>query len=151
MFKDRDLFLLGAGALLSAFCLLLPLPFAGKLVAGALTLVGFMVLALLRLGPDRVSLEEWLRRRLRFWLSPHRFVYHKPGWKLPARRKPAPEPAEAAHRPLRVPWTGLRPVALALPERGIYPLVTVFLGLLGAYFIAWLAQGGAQEIAAVFR
>jgi hypothetical protein len=151
MFRDRDLFLLGAGALLSAFCLLLPLPFTGKLVAGVLTLVGFMVLALLRLGPDRISIEEWLLRRFRFWLSPRRFVYHRPGWKLPARRAPTSESSEAALRPLRAPWTGLRPVALALPERGIYPLVTVFLGLLGAYFIAWLAQGGAEEIAAIFR
>ncbi len=155
MFRDRDLFLLGAGALLSALCLLLPLPFAGKLVAGVLTLVGFMVLALLRLGPDRISIEEWLRRRLRFWFSPRRFVYHRPGWKLPARRTPTSEQAQAqaapAFRSLRAPWTGLRPVALAFPESGIYPLVTVFLGVLGAYFIAWLAQGGAEEIAAVFR
>jgi len=151
MFRDRDLFLLGAGALLSALCLLLPLPFAGKLVAGVLMLVGFMVLALLRLGPDRISIEEWLLRRLRFWLSPRRFVYHRPGWKPPARRAPTSEPAEAALRPLRAPWTGFCPVALALPESGIYPLVTVFLGLLGTYFVAWLAQGGAEEIAAVFR
>ncbi len=155
MFRDRDLFLLGAGALLSALCLLLPLPFTGKLVAGVLTLVGFMVLALLRLGPDRISIEEWLLRRLRFWLSPRRFVYHRPGWKLPARRALTSEQAQAqaapTFRPLRAPWTGLRPVALALPESGIYPLVTVFLGLLGTYFVAWLAQGGAEEIAAIFR
>ncbi len=155
MFRDRDLFLLGAGALFSALCLLLPLPFVGKLVTGVLTLVGFMVLALLRLGPDRISIEEWLRRRLRFWFSPRRFVYHRPGWKLPARRLPTseqnlPSPASVL-RPLRASWTGLRPVVLALPESGIYPLVTVFLGVLGAYFIAWLAQGGAEEIAAIFR
>src|SRR5574341_2186908 len=109
MFRDRDLFLLGAGALLSALCLLLPLPFAGKLVAGVSMLVGFMVLALLRLGPDRISIEEWLLRRLRFWLSPRRFVYHRPGWKLPPRRIPAAEPAEASASPairtLKMPWT----------------------------------------------
>jgi hypothetical protein len=151
MFRDRDLFLLGAGALLSALCLLLPLPFTWKLVAGVLTLVGFMALALLRLGPDRISVEEWLLRRLRFWLSPRRFVYHQPGWKPPAQRTSPSEPAEANLRPLRAPWSGFRPVALALPERGIYTLVTVFLSLLGTYFIAWLAQGGAEEIAAIFR
>lgn len=160
MFRDRDLFLLGAGALLSALCLLLPLPFAGKLIAGITTLVGFMTLALLRLGPDRVPLEVWLTRRLRFWLSPHRFVYQRPGWKTtfarkPSRRAPDPVIAEAPAtpntQPLRIPQASLLPLALALPEGGIYPLVTALLAVLGVYFLAWLAQGGAEEIAAVFR
>jgi hypothetical protein len=156
MFRDRDLFLLGAGALLSAFCLLLPLAFVGKLVAGVLTLVGFMALALLRLGPDRITVEEWLRRRLRFWLSPHRFVYHRPGWKLSPRRASTPRTAAEAtaatdSRSYPVPQTSFRPVALALPESGIYPLVTVLLAMLGVYFVAWLAQGGAGEIATFFH
>jgi len=160
MFKDRDLFLLGAGALLSALCLLLPVAFAGKLVAGVATLVGFMALAFLRLGPDRIPLETWLLRRLRYWLSPHRFVYHRPGWKVrpPARRGGAPEKAEvaAAAAPGKRSPGGLHladrfAVALALPKSGIYPLVSVWLAVLGLYFVAWLAQGGAQEIAAVFR
>jgi hypothetical protein len=160
MFRDRDLFLLGAGALLSALCLLLPLPFTGKLIAGVATLVGFMTLALLRLGPDRVPLEVWLLRRLRFWLSPHRFVYQRPGWKATFGRKPSrqaanPGKADAPAIPgppsLRIPQIGLQPLALALPEGGLYPLVTVLLAILGVYFLAWLAQGGASEIAAVFR
>jgi hypothetical protein len=160
MFKDRDLFLLGAGALLSALCLLLPLAFAGKLIAGALTLVGFMALAFLRLGPDRIPPEAWLLRRLRFWLSPHRFVYHRPGWKVrpPAQRGAVPEKAEATaaagsgKHPLGGPrLAGKFAVGLALPKSGIYPLVSVWLAVLGLYFVAWLAQGGAQEIAAVFR
>lgn len=156
MFRDRDLFLLGAGALLSAFCLLLPLPFVGKLVSGVFTLVGFMVLALLRLGPDRVPPEEWLRRHLRFRLSPRRFVYHRPGWKLPARRPSASQPVEPVLQPSGISPPGLRranrfAMSLALPERGVYPLVSILLTVLGIYFIAWLAQGGAEEIAAVFR
>lgn len=157
MFRDRDLFLLGAGALLSVFCLLLPLPFAGKLVGGVFTLVGFMVLALLRLGPDRVSPEEWLRRRIRFRLSPRRFVYHRPGWKIPARGALAPKPVKSPvdDRP-GSSTPDIRPassfaIALALPEGRIYPLVSVLLTVLGVYFIAWLALGGAEEIAAVFR
>jgi hypothetical protein len=154
MFKDRDLFLLGAGALLSVLCLLLPLAFVGKLFAGVLTLVGFMALALLRLGPDRIPLEEWLRRRLRFWLSPRRFVYHRPGWKLPPRRASTPgaaaeAPAAPGPQSIPMPKTSSR-VALALPQGGVYPLVTVFLAVLGAYFVAWLAQGGAAEIATIF-
>lgn len=156
MFRDRDLFLLGAGALLSAFCLLLPLAFVGKLVAGVLTLVGFMALALLRLGPDRITVEEWLRRRLRFWLSPRRFVYHRPGWKLPPRRASTPRaaaeaPAAPGPQSYPMPQASFRPVALVLPESGIYPLVTVLLAVLGVYFVAWLAQGGAGEIATFFH
>lgn len=156
MFRDRDLFLLGIGALLSALCLLLPLAFVGKLIAGVSTLVGFMALALLRLGPDRITLEEWLRRRLHYWLSPRRFVYHRPGWKLPPRRASTPDAAaDAPFTPgpqsFPAPQTGFRPVELAFPEVGIYPLVTVLLAVLGVYFVVWLAQGGVEEIAAIFR
>lgn len=160
MFRDRDLFLLGAGALLSALCLLLPVAFVGKLAAGVLTLVGFMALALLRLGPDRITLEAWLRRRLRFWLSPRRFVYHRPGWKLPPRRASIPgaseAPAAPGPRPSPAPQASFRradrfAVTLALPEGGIYPLVTVLLAVLGVYFVAWLAQSGAGEIATFFH
>jgi hypothetical protein len=171
MFRDRDLFLLGVGALLSALCLLLPVAFAGKLVAGVLTLVGFMALALLRLGPDRVPLEEWLLRRLRFWLSPRRFVYRRPDWKANFARKPswrartsesAKGEAHPGSRPRWAPQIGFRLLdkftkALSESESTgrlqspIYPLVTVFLAVLGAYFVTWLAQGGAEEIAAVFR
>lgn len=152
MFRDRDLFLLGAGALLSALCLLLPLPFVGKLVAGVVTLVGFMALALLRLGPDRVPFEEWLRRRLRFRLTPRRFVYHRPGWKPAKGSKLVLDPADApaASTPRPAPLSGLRPLALDLPEN-VYPLVSLLLGVLGLYFVAWLAQGGAGEIAAILR
>ncbi len=166
MFRDRDLFLLGAGALLSVLCLLLPLAFTGKLVAGVSTLVGFMALALLRLGPDRVPLEEWLMRRLRFWLSPRRFVYHRPGWKRTSKRAPARESAKGeAHPGSRSRWAPqisfrlANKFAMVLSEcevtgqsqSPIYPLVSVFLAVLGVYFVAWLAQGGAEEIAAVFR
>jgi hypothetical protein len=157
MFRDRDLLLLGGGALLSVFCLLLPVPFAGKLVAGAFTLVGFMVLALLRLGPDRIPPEEWLHRRLRFRLSPRRFVYHRPGWKLPPRQKMPLHPTETPTAgQIRLSLSG-HPrgnrfsLAMALPPGGIYPLASVLLAVLGVYFIAWLAQGGAEEIAAIFR
>jgi hypothetical protein len=173
VFRDRDLFLLGAGALLASLCLLLPLPFAGKLLAGVLTLFGFMALALLRLGPDRVPAEEWLLRRLRYRFSPRRFVYHRADWK-PARRPVTSQ--EASHAPASAGWEpGGGPFlwpgrglgfteALALPGSescgssakpnyaiSVYPLATVLLGLLGVRFVAWLAGGGAQEIAALFR
>lgn len=74
MFNDRDLGLLGAGAILAVLCLMLPLPFVARAVTGIFVLVGFMVLALLRLGPDRITLEGWLKRRTRFHLSAHFYV-----------------------------------------------------------------------------
>jgi len=40
-----------------------------------------------------------------------------------------------------------RPLSFALDEIGIYPLVTVLLAVSGLYFLVWLAQGGAEEIA----
>ena len=65
MFNNRDLALLGAGGFLAVCCLLLPFPFLVKAILGILVLAGSMALALLRLGPDRIPLEEWLIRRLR--------------------------------------------------------------------------------------
>jgi len=143
MFNDRDLFILGAGALLAVFCLFLPFSFAGKVVAGMLVLVGGMVIALLRLGSDRVPLEEWLLRRLRFWLGTRHFVFQRPGWK---DRSPdfAPE---------RIPtqgWGNLFPVHLAFGEVGIYPLLTAFLAVVGVYFVVWIQNGGAEEVSRIF-
>ena len=74
MFNDRDLGILGAGALLAVLCLFLPLSFAGKVVIGFLVLIGFMALALLRLGPDRVPLEVWLTRRFRYSMQTRQYV-----------------------------------------------------------------------------
>jgi hypothetical protein len=43
------------------------------------------------------------------------------------------------------------PLALAFEEVGVYPLVTLFLAVLGAYFVYWLAQGGAEQLGLIFR
>ena len=74
MFNDRDLGILGAGALLAVLCLFLPLSFTGKVVIGFLVLVGFMALALLRLGPDRVPPEVWMMRRFRYSMQTRQYV-----------------------------------------------------------------------------
>jgi hypothetical protein len=142
MFNDRDLFILGAGALLAVFCLFLPFSFTGKVVAGMLVLVGGMVIALLRLGPDRVPIEEWLLRRLRFWLGTRHFVFQRPGWK----------DRESDFKPERVPqgWGSIFPVHLAVDEIGIYPLLTAFLAVVGVYFVVWIQNGGAGEISRIF-
>jgi hypothetical protein len=141
MFNDRDLGILGAGALLAVFCLVLPLPFAVKIILGLLVLVSFAILALLRLGPDRIPLEEWLRRRIRFRLRARRYTYQQPGFR---QRRARPAPADRGAQPVRSPV--FTPLTLSLDEVGVYPLVTVLLFVLGVYFLAWLTRGGAKEI-----
>ncbi len=159
MFNDRDLGILGAGALLAVFCLILPLPFVGKIILGLCVLVGFIILALLRLGPDRIPLEEWLRRRIRFRLQARRYTFQQPGyvqkdrwkfWKKRSQaktREPEENTAPPAQTPAPISVERYRPIHFALDEIGIYPLTTVLLAVLGVDFLVWLAQGGAEEIA----
>ena len=148
MFNDRDLLILGSGALLAVFCLFLPFSFTGKVVAGMLVLMGCMTIALLRLGPDRVPLEEWVLRRTRFWLGTRHFVFQRPGWK--ERKGSGAEPA-AVRAPVKREGMGnIFPVGLALQEVGVYPLMTTFLAVVGIYFVAWIHKGGAEEISRFF-
>lgn len=160
MFNDRDLGILGAGALLAILCLFLPLSFAGKVVIGFLVLVGFMAFALLRLGPDRVPLEVWLTRRFRYSMQTRQYVNQqkatrkteapqstqKPKNEIPIVERNQSSPAFDSYT---APST-VRPIDLAWNEIGVYPLLTVFLGVVGIYFIFWLANGGAQELSIWF-
>lgn len=161
MFNDRDLGILGAGALLAVLCLFLPFSFAGKVVVGFLVLVGFMALALLRLGPDRVPPEVWLTRRLRYSMQTRQYVNQQT-----ATRKTESAPPSPRQKPERPTFereqhapsfntyntqTVMRPVDLAWDEVGVYPLLTVLLGVLGVYFAVWLANGGAVELSLWFR
>lgn len=161
MFNDRDLGILGGGALLAVLCLFLPLSFVGRVAAGFLALAGFMALALLRLGPDRVPPEVWLLRRVRFAVQARRYVNQQvpSRWESPSRPvseshggaespPPAPGPAPSP-APFSAPF--LRPVDLAWEEIGIHPLLSVLLGVVGVYFAAWLADGGAQELSLWFQ
>ena len=159
MFNDRDLGIVGAGALLAVLCLILPLPFVGKIILGLSVLVGFIILALLRLGPDRIPLEEWLQRRIRFRLQARRYTFQQPGYSHKDKRGlgkqgsrtvvQAPEKHPAPSAPIQAsrPLEAYRPLSFALDEIGIYPLVTMLLAVTGIYFLVWLAQGGAEEIA----
>ena len=156
MFKDRDLGILGAGALLAVLCLFLPLSFTGKVVIGFLVLVGFMALALLRLGPDRVPPEVWLMRRFRYSIQTRQYVNQQAatrkteGHPSPPKHKSQHPTMEREHstpsyQPQAIVPT-MRPIDLAWNEVGVYPLLTVLLGVAGIYFAIWLANGGAQEL-----
>jgi hypothetical protein len=158
--NDRDLGIIGAGAFLTVLCLLFNWPFVFRIVIGLLILVVFMIVALMRVGPDRVTLEEFIGRRLRSSRRPRRFSYRGQGtggasatpqgvvFTQPASLPvdPLPDvigtPVQAVGH--QVP--GSRPIAFAWEEVGVYRLVTVWLGVIGLYFIYWLTQGGTQEL-----
>jgi len=155
MFNNRDLGILGAGALLAVLCLFLPLSFTGKVVIGFLVLVSFMALALLRLGPDRVPPEVWLSRRFRYAMQTRQYVNQQTATKKKETDPSSPKqkverPAVRRERSAPAFDPGAmhtRPIDLAWNEVGVYPLLTVFLGVVGIYFVVWLANGGAQELA----
>jgi hypothetical protein len=169
MINDRDLFILGAGALLAVLCLLLPFPFWGKATAGFIILVGGMVLALLRLGPDRIPFETWLWRWMRYALGVRRYTYQQPGWRLPRSRwkwlyglrsrasspggerttmEAMPSTSDPVQKEPRHP--GLQPLSMVPVGAAAYPLATVCLAALSSYFVAWLAQGGGASLARWF-
>lgn len=155
MFNDRDLGILGAGALLAVLCLFLPLSFTGKVVIGFLVLVGFMALALLRLGPDRVPPEVWLMRRFRYSMQTRQYVNQQTATrKTEGDTQKAQRPMErerpASSHPAQAAGSIMRPIDLAWNEVGVYPLLTVLLGVVGIYFAVWLANGGAQELSIWF-
>ena len=157
MFNNRDLGILGTGAFLAVLCLFLPLSFTGKVVIGFLVLVGFMALALLRLGPDRVPPEVWLMRRFRYSMQTRQYVNQQAASKKteanPSPRPKAERPSPRHEQPAPVFDSNAvhtRPIDLAWNEVGIYPLLTVLLGVVGIYFAVWLANGGAQELSIWF-
>ena len=149
MFNNRDLYILGGGALLAVLCLFLPLSFVGKVVIGFLVLISFMVLALLRLGPDRVPPEVWMLRRFRYAMQTRRYVNQQ------GITRRGDE--NASKKESKVPSFGhaassvIQPIDLAWSEVGVYPLLTALLGVVGIYFSVWLANGGAEELSIWFR
>ncbi len=161
MFKDRDIAILGTGALLAVLtALILPFSLAWKVIPSFLILFSFMLLALLRLGPDRVTLEEWIKRRIQFRLRARRYVNAQPAAphsvasKLP---EPPPSleellPPRSPRRPASSTPASAKPsLSLAFNEVGIYPLLTVFLAVVGVWFAIWVAQGGGVELSRIFE
>ena len=177
MINDRDLGIIGAGAFLTILCLLFNWPFVARVVVGLLVLVTFMIVALLRLGPDREPIEVHLIRLLNNLRSPRKFILgggRGSSKKVPPPRTPrtqaespvVPAQGATANIPIPIPQVSftqqsingvseaaisMKPITFAWEEVGTYRLVTVLLAVVGIYFIFWLVQGGAQEIGTWMR
>lgn len=145
MFNDRDLTLLGAGAFAAILCIMLPISLIAKIILAILVLVVFMVIALLRLGPDRVPVEVFLTRRIRFMRELRLYTYN--GGKRTSDTTASQAAAATqtmtefwspalAYQPLMLDWEGV----------GGYWIVTAWLTLIGAFFVHWLATGGSSQI-----
>jgi len=135
MFNDRDLTIMGIGAIAAVICLLIPsLGLVLKGVIAFVVLILFMAWALVRMGPDRVPLEVFLKRRIKFATQVRRYTYHGDH----QLEKPTPvQTTRTAH---------FRPIALQLDGSNVYWVVTIWLGVVGLYFVIWLQNGGAEEI-----
>jgi len=137
MFNDRDLGILGAGALGAILCLMLPWSFGAKVTVAVLILVIFMALAFVRLGGDRLTLEQHLKRQFLFAFQPRRYSYFPK-----AAKSNAAKPNAASAR------LAMSPIAFKLDDTGLYWLMSVWLVVIGAYVVYWAYfLGGAKDAA----
>ena len=147
MFRDRDLLVLAAGAVAGVLTLFLPFSLVVRAMIAGAVFVFFMVIALVRIGPDRVPVEQFLKRRFRYARAIRRYVYQRQApaaVEAPQETAPAPPPP-----PAPVP---ARPVVFAVDEVGVEPLLTAGLVVLTAYLTYWLvALGGGHEMAGAVR
>jgi hypothetical protein len=68
-----------------------------------------------------------------------------------AQRQKSERPTFQRDAPSFAAQTVLHPIDLAWNEVGVYPLLTALLGVVGVYFVVWLANGGAEELSIWFR
>jgi hypothetical protein len=142
MFNDRDLSILGAGAVAAILCLMLPWTFAVKVVVAVVILIIAMALAFARMGADRLTLEQYLKRQLVFRFQPRKYSYF-PKEKAAARGVPAAiTQRQAADRP------SFGPLTLDFTEKGLYWLMTVWLIVIGVYVLYWAHFLGGLDQAA---
>ena len=145
MFNDRDLTLLGAGAFAAILCIMLPISLIAKIILAILVLVVFMVIALLRLGPDRVPVEVFLTRRIRFMRESRLYTYNG-GKRTSDTTASQAAAATQTMTESRSPALSYQPLMLDWEGVGVYWIVTAWLTLIGAFFVHWLATGGSSQI-----
>ena len=141
MFNDRDLSILGAGAVGAILCLMLPWTFGVKVAVAVVILIIAMALAFARMGADRLTLEQYIKRQLVFRYQPRKYSYFQ---KEKARARDAPVVMQ--RQPAVQPSFG--PLTLDFTERGLYWLMTVWLIVISAYVLYWAHfLGGLEEAA----
>ncbi len=141
MFNDRDLSILGAGAVAAILCLMLPWTFAVKVAVAVVILIIAMALAFARMGADRLTLEQYLKRQLVFRFQPRKYSYF-PKEKAAARGAPAVTQRQPAVRP------SFGPLTLDFTEKGLYWLMTIWLIVIGVYVLYWAHFLGGLDQAA---
>ena len=139
MFNDRDLGVLGGGALGAILCLMLPWSFAAKVTVAVVLLVISMALAFARFGADRLTLEQYLKRQLIFRFQPRRYSYFRKG-------EPGKAPAIPLSRDAHGPVIG--PISFRMDETGLYWLMTAWLAVIGSYVVYWAQYLGGMKQAA---
>jgi hypothetical protein len=143
MFNDRDLTILGAGAVGAVLCLMLPWSFGVKVAVAVMILVVAMVLAFTRMGADRLTLEQYIKRQLVFKYQPRKYSYFQRGKVSKSGSAPAATAAQSfAVRP------SFGPLFLNLDDKGLYWLMSVWLFVIGAYVLYWAQFLGGLEQAA---
>jgi hypothetical protein len=138
MQDNRQLYILGAGGLFAILCLLPSWDFLVKIIISTLILAAAMALAFIRCGQDRIALEEYLWRQIRYRFGTWRYSYRGSGetYKVPT-----------AVVKSRLAPTSVLPVTVDWDGANIYFLLTVWLAVVGAYFTFWLYLGGSTELA----
>jgi len=143
MFNDRDLYILSGGGLLAVVCLLPSWPFALKVSLAILIMVLALIIALMRFGKDRNVLEKHLYYSARYSFMPKLFSYFGRG----ATSVSSSGRGSRANTP--VPST--IPITLAWDDMNVYLLMTVWLAVIGIYFVVWLRNTGQLELALWIR
>jgi len=139
MFNDRDLGVLGGGALGAILCLMLPWSFAAKVAVAVVILVVAMALAFARFGADRLTLEQHLKRQLLFRFQPRRYSY----FRKETSNKSSPIPVQSIAR-----HPGIGPISFRMDETGLYWLMTDWLAVIGTYVVYWAKYlDGMQQAA----
>ena len=134
MFEDRDLYVLGGGGLLAILCLLPGWPFWLKVTLALVIMVISLVLALARFGHDRRTLEKHLYYSLLYLNKAKFYSYFRRGATRPSAAYDGPASQETVI------------VTMAWDDLNIYILMTVWLAVIGIYFIVWLKNGGQLEL-----
>jgi hypothetical protein len=135
MFNDRDLYILGGGGFLAILCLLPSWPFWLKITLALVIMVAALVVALLRVGADRRTLEQQFYYFLRYRFQPKRYQYYGRGEITPGTDGGQ---QEGAHTPT---------LSLAWDDMNVYVLMTVWLAVIGVYFTVWLKDSGEGQLA----